>query len=514
MAQFNAAKAYHDLRDGYIQFLLERTLGPAIPGEMDPRRDYLRAYWGSQAPGEGVFARPVLEGLFRYPLCGRTVPELIRDGVLSEEMRNLENPRERGFIREGQLGEDDQLYAHQLRAIEASKTKNIIVASGTGSGKTECFLYSIINNLLQDPNEDLNQPGVRVLMIYPMNALVKDQLQRIVKIVNRQQPVISVGMYTGQTPECEMSFGRQSWEMDGARRIDDQYYRRSRDVISHNPPHILITNYSMLEYMMLRDLDKKIFGEGGSSRLKAIVLDEAHLYSGVKGNDITLLIRRTLDRFNKKLLSDDGKTTELRFYATSATIRNNTPEELRHAAGSLFGVPEETFEAITGARDYYSSAQISGWDADEQTMKRPVLDLARRVVDAREETCRGIVEVTDEELSILEKMPESAVNENGLPVLPYKLHVFTQSSNSCYSDMDLSDENVPFGNLRQNPTFPDGVKGLEIFGTMRAEKEFYYKGLMTSGEGELRLFTCTLDGKSRVTVRCEAADRTSCEVKS
>ena len=263
--------------------------------------------------------------------------------------------------------------------------------------------------------------------------------------------------------------------MDGANLISEAYYKRSRDVIRNNPPHILITNYSMLEYMMLRADDRKIFGGNGTSRLKAIVLDEAHLYSGVKGNDITLLIRRTLDRFNKKLLKEGD--TELRFYATSATIRNNEESELKRAAANLFGVPEETFVAITGNRNFYSSNDISNWDCSADD-KQKALALVGKIVGAQDTRCRGITEITDDELDILEAMPEDVVNENGLPLLPYKLHVFTQSSNVCYSDMKIS-EDTPLGNLQQTPTFDEDVKGLEVFGVNRPEKEFYFKGLLS-----------------------------------
>ena len=477
MSQFNAAKAYKEIRKGYIDFLLERTLGPERLGCIDKCREYLRTYWNSGERGKGIFARPVVEALFKYPGCGKTIPQLISEGVLDARMRSTDNPQ-RGFIPFGKLGEEDQPYEHQLKAIKESKNKNIIVASGTGSGKTECFLYSMINNLLQEERagkDDLSEPGVRVLMIYPMNALVKDQLQRIVNMVNGQQPAISVGMYTSQTPKTETEFARQGWEKNGANLISEDYYKRSRDVIRNAPPHILITNYSMLEYMMLRADDWKIFGENGTSRLRAIVLDEAHLYSGVKGNDIALLIRRTLDRFNKKLLTDDGDT-ELRFYATSATIRNNEESELKKAAAKLFGVPEETFVAITGNRNFYLSQDILNWEVGAKEKKK-ALDLVERIVGSDAE-CRGVAEITDNELDILESMPEEAVNENGIPVFPYKLHVFTQSSNVCYSDMKIS-EDAPLGNLQQTPTFEDDVKGLEVFGVNRPEKEFYFKGLLS-----------------------------------
>ena len=482
MNVFNAAKAYRKLKSDYVSFLIERTIGPfPAYGETTfwhAAKDYLTKLWMSSEPNKGVFAHPVVEAKFSYPLCGSDIPTLIEDKVLAPQMRS--------FIPKGKLGPKDQLYVHQHKAIVASKTKNIIVASGTGSGKTECFLYSMINNLLQDPKEDLSKPGVRILMIYPMNALVKDQLRRIVEMVNEKEPAISVGMYTGQTPHTEKDEPRQPWELDSRQaRISSRYYKRSRDVIRAVPPHILITNYSMLEYMMLRQDDVPIF-ETSRGMLRAIVLDEAHLYSGCKGNDINMLIRRTLDRFDASLEDrpEEG-VCGVRLYATSATIRNNRADELIEAASALFGAPKDSFEAITGDRDYYTTNKISGWDADAD-MQKAAIELVNKIVageidkDGKRIGPKGFLEVTEDELDLLGKIPESATSDYGdgkAPVLPYKLHVFNQSPNHCYSDMAIGEAcpMLPLGNLQRSAFFEGGLVGLECFTTNRTRKEFYFK---------------------------------------
>ncbi len=490
MNVFNAAKAYRKLKSDYVSFLVERTIGPfPAYGEATfwrTAKDYLTDLWMSSEPNKGVFAHPVVEAKFSYPPCGLDIPKLIEDKVLAPQMRN--------FIPKGKLGPKDQLYVHQHKAIVASKTKNIIVASGTGSGKTECFLYSMINNLLQDPKEDLSKPGVRILMIYPMNALVKDQLRRIVEMVNQKEPAISVGMYTGQTPHTENDEPRQPWELD----ISPRFYKRSRDVIRRGtsaypgPPHILITNYSMLEYMMLRKDDAPIFEES-RGMLRAIVLDEAHLYSGCKGNDINMLVRRTLDRFDASVEDRPEEGVQgVRLYATSATIRNNKSDELIDAASALFGAPRDSFEAITGDRDYYTTNKILDWDADAVTQEAAVR-LVNKIVagehgkDGNRIGPKGFLEVTEDELDLLGKIPESARSDHGdgkSPVLPYKLHVFNQSPNHCYSDMSIGAAYpmLPLGNLQRSAFFEDGVVGLECFTTNRTRKEFYFKARLACSQ--------------------------------
>ena len=287
---FNAAKAYLDIRDKYLENVIEFATGPFPNADEEERwnkiREQLKRDWSGKGddPGTALFAPPVLEPMFRYPSCGRSIDDLVRSGDLHKTMKDLVDK---------DLAENKyQLYRHQLQAIQEGKTKNIIVSSGTGSGKTECFLYSMLDRLLRKNPSPFGTDGVRVLMVYPMNALVKDQLKRIAELVSRcDDPRITVGMFTSQTPA--ESLCKEKWATQKIR----EHLRWSRKVIRKEPPHILITNYSMMEYMLLREADGEIFRTGD---LQAVVLDEAHLYSGSLGNDINMLLRRVLARFGKK----------------------------------------------------------------------------------------------------------------------------------------------------------------------------------------------------------------------
>ena len=468
---FNAAKAYIDYKRNYLDFLIERTIG-GRPEEGEENRwtaikRQLMETWNSDDPGTGLFAKPILEGLFPYPDCGRSFENLTESNVL--------DPRMRDYMDAGLVAGDYNLYTHQLESIErVNEGRNIIVSSGTGSGKTECFLYPMLNRLLRDEDENsLRQPGVRILMIYPMNALVKDQLKRIVELL-KGQSIIKVGMYTSQTPNSGV---HDEWAIDKDRTINRtqpiayECCRASRNDIRMNPPHILITNYSMLEYMMLRHSDHDIFD---TNKLRAIVLDEAHLYTGNLANDISMLIRRTLLRMNKR--RDD-----IRFYATSATIGDGTPASLQNAAAGLFGVDHESVAAITGDRDFPNVDDDSQNEIIDESGSLSEEDKKQLIVLRKELVKRGNhLPVTLDDVALLGKALGACVTyrktQDGKPspYLPFKLHCFVDSPRYFYSDMNICD-GAPLGYLSRKKYIGD-VEGLQVFTTDQSRKDIYFKG--------------------------------------
>ncbi|MBM4088172.1 MAG: DEAD/DEAH box helicase, partial [Planctomycetes bacterium] len=189
------------------------------------------------------------------------------------------------------------LYAHQVEALRIlGSDRNLVVATGTGSGKTECFLLPILDHILKNPGT-----GLRAIIIYPMNALADDQLGRLRKLL-ATMPDVTFGRYTGDTPE-EVKDAERPPEV----AANERYTRRE---IRGVPPHILLTNFAMLEYLMLRPQDSEIFA---ANRLQFIVLDEAHTYSGAQGIEIALLMRRLREYLV-------GTERNLQFVLTSATL--------------------------------------------------------------------------------------------------------------------------------------------------------------------------------------------------
>jgi ATP-dependent helicase YprA (DUF1998 family) len=264
---------------------------------------------------------PYLESTAMYK-SGKTLYELIDDGLLHEQFRKLVPA----------IGEFP-LHKHQEKAIELSisKNKNIIVATGTGSGKTECFLIPILNYLVEQNVKGLLSPGVRALILYPMNALANDQLKRLRKLL-KDYPDITFGRYTGETKNGRKEAIDNFYKMNPGQAILKNEIL-SREEMRMNPPHILLTNYAMLEYLLLRPDDNVFFDGIYSDNWKYIVLDEAHVYSGSLGSEISYLIARLKDRVV------NGERGRISFIATSATLggENDTINDVVKYAEDLFG---------------------------------------------------------------------------------------------------------------------------------------------------------------------------------
>ncbi|GHO56048.1 DEAD/DEAH box helicase [Ktedonobacter robiniae] len=168
------------------------------------------------------------------------------------------------------------LYQHQAQAIESIiDGKTTIIATGTGSGKTESFLIPILNHCLVQKNH--RQPGIKALILYPLNALANDQISRILKAVARQG--IRVGCFIGSTPPTK----QRTAEIQPELCI-------SRQEMIDNPPDILITNYIMLDRLITKPDTYTMFRN--SPNLKYLVVDEIHYFRGTKGANLSLLLRR------------------------------------------------------------------------------------------------------------------------------------------------------------------------------------------------------------------------------
>ena len=245
-----------------------------------------------------------------------------------------------------------RLYTHQEHAIRATHVDglNAVVATGTASGKTESFLYPILFELYrQHLAGKLEEPGVRAMVLYPMNALANDQRERLGAICQNLKEARSgfeptFGQYIGQTP---VNAGDQ--RRNAAARAADRLPRELvfRDEMRRSPPHILLTNYSMLEYLLIRPKDSPLFDGGRGQHWQFIVLDEAHQYRGARGMEMGMLIRRL-----KQRLRDGGRRGPFRCIATSATITSGQGGEDRRAvaefATELFGEPFSTPSIVFG----------------------------------------------------------------------------------------------------------------------------------------------------------------------
>ncbi len=197
-----------------------------------------------------------------------------------------------------------------------------LVATGTGSGKTECFLLPILDHCLSE----VGSPGVKAILIYPMNALANDQAGRLAAMIHGNDGLrgrVRAGLYIGQ--DRGGSEGERS--MGATKVITD------RKTMQQAPPDILLTNYKMLDYLLLRPDDQGIWQHNHRGTLRYLVVDEIHTFDGAQGTDLACLIRR----LKRRLHGDDGS---LCCVGTSATLGGPTAtEKLCDYANKVFGEP-------------------------------------------------------------------------------------------------------------------------------------------------------------------------------
>lgn len=347
----NPIAATEEPRHDFIRYLLT---------EYSLRDSHLRYAFKQLLDQVGnVWQTPYLEGSQPYE-SGQSIRQLEGQRVLHPNIVNL-------------LPSDRLLYKHQESAIRSvvEQNQNIIVATGTGSGKTECFLIPMLDMLLKDNSL---ASGVRALILYPMNALVNDQVKRLRQLLCQQdQPKIRFGFYTSRTERTDDKATNslrdelkgyeksellqllpvaQQAAMHG-RSHDDlvkvalektkQIQAISREEIWANPPHILVTNYSMLEYMLMRPRERTDIFERSRSTFKMLVVDEAHSYNGSTGTEVSMLIRRLKTAVGKE------EKGAIRCIGTSASLgdRSSDPDVLEFA-GQLFS--EDFAQVIRGDR--------------------------------------------------------------------------------------------------------------------------------------------------------------------
>lgn len=238
-------------------------------------------------------------------------------------------------------------YGHQALAFERLSTKfqrrplPTLVTTGTGSGKTESFLIPILDHVLRAKKAGV--AGMKALIIYPMNALANDQEQRLAQMITEHPELsgVTAGLYTG-----EQSSG-------GRTLVSEAGLITDRRLMHDSPPDILLTNYKMLDHMLLRS-DRAAMWRQSADSLQYVVLDEFHTYDGAQGTDVAMLLRRlgltikahwtstspVTDEDRKRPL---GKITPV---ATSATLgsKEASPETMLAFAKTVFG---ETFDDDT-----------------------------------------------------------------------------------------------------------------------------------------------------------------------
>lgn len=312
-------------------------------------KEYLRSSFEFKTPKlQKLFEQQLeVEDLFKGPYVdlnlpfqrGMSLDEMIADGAVCKSFHRL-----------GDMNFERPLYSHQEESIRhICSGRSAIITTGTGSGKTESFLYPILNELMSDVENGNREVGVRAIFLYPMNALVNDQIDRVRKILT-QCPEITYGFFTGETKESIPKDYREKYGAENDTFIPENELV-SREEIRKNPPHLLFTNYSMLEYLLIRPNDYSIFAPERLNNWKFVVLDEAHSYYGSLGIELSLLMRRLTGLAPKKP----------RFILTSATLgeQGKSESEIVNFARSLTSASFDIQDIIFSKRITLSNSKLS-----------------------------------------------------------------------------------------------------------------------------------------------------------
>ena len=452
--------------DRFTPTRLVRRLGDALRGYIEsayPLSDPLlvqarRILLETEADGHLLAQEPFIETTPRYAESSCGYGDLDLAGRIAELFERLaKTPAASSSASEARTVLFPSMYGHQERTFRAffARAKDIVVATGTGSGKTECFLLPMLGALYGEAHgrpESFALPGVRALILYPMNALVNDQLARLrllfgdpaVAAEFREvgcQRIPCFGMYTGRTPypgrrkaardgervaplleyylgmEVDLEnrlrklgrypakdlrafyakheerratyqsgaragkeYTKHHWERRLHTAPDDREFLTRHEMVHGvgtlpgRSPDILVTNYSMLEYMLMRPFERPVFNETrrwlqqeGNQLL--LVLDEAHMYRGAKGAEVAFLLRRLRAR-----LGIHDQPEKLRVIATSATLASDAEglDNILRFAADLTGKKPDDFEAIVGSREI---AEPSGAASESEAHMLASIDL-------------------------------------------------------------------------------------------------------------------------------------------
>ncbi|MBV6512033.1 MAG: ATP-dependent RNA helicase RhlB [Ignavibacteriaceae bacterium] len=368
---------------------------------------------------------------------GNPLASLVKEGHLHPELDKIF----KGY----------KLYKHQEEAILLGAAgKEFIVTSGTGSGKSLTFMATIFNQIVRQKGTAQNK--IQAVIVYPMNALINSQFKEIEKFQksyedNYHQPFpITFGQYTGQETNEE------------------------KEKIRLSPPHLLLTNYMMLELIMTRSGRDVEIRQNLLENIKYLVFDELHTYRGRQGSDVSVLIRRIkaaatnpiscigtsatmVSDDTTSLLDQKQKVAEVAstIFGTDITKEQVVNEYLvRSIGGEYSPTKEDLRKAINNGISLNAEAKsfenhpVAIWIEEQIALEKKEGILVRRKPVELSKIAAQLAaeaEVTDEKaLHHLELLLEWANILNTSPekkqnYLPYRIHQFIAQTGSVYSTL-------------------------------------------------------------------------------
>ncbi len=401
---------------------------------------------------------------------GGKVEDLIAKGILERQLNDIFYNRD---------NKSWSIYKHQAEAIiKGNEGIDFVVTSGTGSGKSLTYIATIFNHLFKFPNK----PGIKAIIVYPMNALINSQESALREFENN---------YKNRTGESRLpfKFGKYTGQENQA----------ARDLMITDPPDILLTNYMMLELLMVRKADGKL-RNSFLDNLEFLVFDELHVYKGRQGADVSLLIRR---------IKAGAKNKNIICIGTSATMATGTIEEQKNEVAKVASrffdstfLPEciivetltySTNEIIPSKESLISSltSKVNNF-SKESILENPIAIWLERTIAIRNEgnnkrrnepkTLKDISNELSKETGISVENCESKIIEILIwaedlniksakekkmdTILPFKLHQFISQTGYAYVTLERSDKR--FITLDPNPfvKLSDNGPELPVFQTV------------------------------------------------
>ncbi|UNQ41321.1 DEAD/DEAH box helicase [Prescottella equi] len=488
----DAIGTFESLREAFFRYY-DSPFGLAEPRLEAERRALL------DRPG-GVYQRPLIEMRPQYVSAGRSLDESVAAAGQSDECAE--------FLRAGQM--PGELYTHQEQSLIAgtSPGRNVVITAGTGAGKTEAFLLPVIAGLVDESRswggsgagtqprwwatperayvaqrsaESGRQAAVRTMILYPMNALVDDQLIRLRRALdsddvrdwldaNRNGHRFFFGRYTGATPvtgDSSNSLARtnlakyltetERLAAQAAKSADDEHRyfvprlggaeMASRWDMAAAPPDIMITNYSMLNVMLLRPSDAHFFDStrewlfADDSHCFTLVVDELHSYRGTAGTEVALLVRNLKHR-----LGITDRPDKLRVLAASASL---DPHRDRDYLEQFFGVDADSFDFLAGDIQTPADSTLNVAQNPQSALENafragPEGSLAERAESKSEVQ---LAEILYSDLPIQDGVVEvrnllnRASTEAGWPLL--RSHMFFRNVPGMWACVDPACPNIP-----------------------------------------------------------------------
>jgi ATP-dependent helicase YprA (DUF1998 family) len=361
----------------------------------------------------------------------QTLAELAESGIVMPETARF-------------FGAGRTLYRHQREAIDiAQRGESYVVTTGTGSGKSLTYLVPIYDAIMRSAPE---RHSVRALLIYPMNALINSQLDALKEFQKENFPESPVrfARYTGQDRE------------------------EDRERILSDPPHILLTNYVMAEYILVRPHERPLLSTA-TRDLRTLVMDELHFYRGRQGGDVAMLTRRLQESAERDLQAIATSATMVtggsrvdrkesvadlasRFFGLDIPAANVVDETLRPVA--LAPVPQGTDEVRAAVESNPPTANVdavrhhplAAWAERAFGIENKEGRLTRRSPETFEAAVQRLAKESglspDQCASRLQAVLEAgneAELDDGNRVFAFRLHQWLSSGNSVYSTLEPSE---------------------------------------------------------------------------